>query len=119
MLRPLRYLLVVVTWPIANIIDRRARIGRVQIYIEPRDIWMGVYVAPNAVYVCPLPLVVIRWDRKIAEHAPCWECGHHINDHTGWRCVGDDCDCALYRAGDPEFGTAVPIPPGVPRDRGD
>lgn len=42
----------------------RLRIGRVQLYIEPRDIWIGVYVAPNAIYVCPLPLVVIRWDRR-------------------------------------------------------
>jgi hypothetical protein len=40
---------------------KRLRLGRrVQLYIEPRDVWMGVYIAPDAVYVCPLPLVVVR-----------------------------------------------------------
>ena len=51
---------------------RRLRFGRVRLYIEPRDIWVGVYVAPDAVYICPLPLVVIRWDRH--RHDPI-ECG--------------------------------------------
>lgn len=37
--------------------------GRVEIYAEPRDIWIGVYVAPGAVYVCPLPFIVIRISR--------------------------------------------------------
>lgn len=41
----------------------RFTFGRVQLYIEPRDIWVGVYVAPDAVYVCPLPLVVIKLRR--------------------------------------------------------
>ena len=36
---------------------------RIRIYIELRDIWVGVYVAPNAVYFCPLPMLVIRWSR--------------------------------------------------------
>ncbi|GAA0853280.1 hypothetical protein ACFQVD_26810 [Streptosporangium amethystogenes subsp. fukuiense] len=44
--------------------DRRLRIGRLSIYVEPRDIWVGVYVAPAAIYVCPLPLLVVKWDRK-------------------------------------------------------
>lgn len=43
---------------------RRLNLGRrLQLYIEPRDIWFGAYVAPDAVYVCPVPLVVFRWDR--------------------------------------------------------
>lgn len=37
--------------------------GRVEVYLEPRDVWVGVYVAPDAVYVCPLPFVVIRISR--------------------------------------------------------
>ena len=36
---------------------------RLRIYLEPRDAWIGAYVAPKAVYVCPLPFVVIRWER--------------------------------------------------------
>jgi len=43
--------------------ERRIRVGRVQIYLEPRDLWMGVYIGPDAVYVCPLPLLVIRCTR--------------------------------------------------------
>jgi hypothetical protein len=30
------------------------------VYLEPRDIWVGVYVAEDWVYVCPLPFVVIK-----------------------------------------------------------
>ena len=41
---------------------RRLRLGRLSIYVDPRDIWLGVYVAPTAVYVCPLPLLVFRWE---------------------------------------------------------
>ena len=41
----------------------RLTIGRVQLYIEPRDLWIGVYIAPAAVYVCALPMLVIRWSR--------------------------------------------------------
>jgi hypothetical protein len=39
-------------------------VSRIRIYLEPRDCWVGVYVAPKAVYVCPLPFLVIRWDRR-------------------------------------------------------
>lgn len=37
---------------------------RVRIYFEPRDVWIGAYVAKGAVYVCPLPCLVIRWQRR-------------------------------------------------------
>lgn len=33
---------------------------RVRIGWEPRDLWVGVYRGPDAVYICPLPCVVIR-----------------------------------------------------------
>lgn len=54
--------------------DLRLHLGRLAIYLEPRDIWIGVYVAPTAVYVCPLPLLVLRWDRrpKPARQAADW-----------------------------------------------
>jgi hypothetical protein len=45
---------------------KRLHLGRLSAYIEPRDIWVGVYVAPNAVYVCPLPLLVLKWERRQA-----------------------------------------------------
>jgi hypothetical protein len=48
-------------------VRRRLRLGRVQVYIEPRDAWVGAYVAPHAVYVCfPLPFLVFRWTRRTA-----------------------------------------------------
>jgi hypothetical protein len=37
--------------------------GWVQVYIEPRDLWIGVFLSQGHVYVCPLPTVVIRVDR--------------------------------------------------------
>ncbi|MBO4273121.1 hypothetical protein [Microbispora triticiradicis] len=46
---------------------KRLRRGRLSVYLEPRDIWVGVYVAPAAVYVCPLPLLVLKWDRRTPE----------------------------------------------------
>lgn len=46
---------------------RRLRLGRVELYIEPRDIWVGAYIAPDAVYICPLPLVVIKVERRFRD----------------------------------------------------
>jgi len=47
--------------------DSDRRLGqRVQLYIEPRDAWVGVYVDPKAVYVCPLPFVVVKVARRQA-----------------------------------------------------
>lgn len=54
-----------------RISDRRVRLGRLQVYIEPRDIWVGVYLDPKAVYLCPLPLVVLRWDRHEHDRIEC------------------------------------------------
>lgn len=42
---------------------RRLHLGRLAIYLEPRDLWIGAYIAPTAVYVCPLPTLVFRWRR--------------------------------------------------------
>ncbi len=43
--------------------DRRLRFGRLQMYIDPRDAWVGVYVDPRAFYVLLVPFVVFRWAR--------------------------------------------------------
>lgn len=40
--------------------SHRLRLGRLSVYIEPRDLWTGIYIAPSAVYVCPLPTLVLR-----------------------------------------------------------
>lgn len=58
---------------------RRLRIGRrLKVYVEPRDIWVGVYLAPAHVYVLPLPLLVFRWARRNAcqhkNHNECTGC---------------------------------------------
>jgi hypothetical protein len=39
-------------------------VRRLRIYFYWRDLWLGLYVAPDAIYVCPLPTIVIRWQRK-------------------------------------------------------
>jgi hypothetical protein len=41
----------------------RLTLSRLQVYLEPRDIWIGCYLADRAVYVCVLPCLVIRWSR--------------------------------------------------------
>lgn len=40
--------------------------GRLLVYIDPREVWMGVSFSEDSyyVYVCPLPMLVIRWERK-------------------------------------------------------
>jgi hypothetical protein len=45
-------------------VSKRLTVGRMQVYLEPRDLWVGAYVAPDAIYVCPLPLLVFRWARR-------------------------------------------------------
>lgn len=37
--------------------------GRIELYAEPRDAWIGAYIAPDAVYLCPLPFLVVRVSR--------------------------------------------------------
>ncbi|WP_188197276.1 hypothetical protein [Nonomuraea sp. SYSU D8015] len=43
---------------------RRLTLGRLAVYIEPRDLWVGAYIAPAAVYVLPFPTLVFRWTRR-------------------------------------------------------
>lgn len=46
-----------------SVSDRRLRSGRLSLYVEPRDLWVGAFVGPSATYVCPLPGLVLRWAR--------------------------------------------------------
>lgn len=36
----------------------RQRHRRVQVYVELRDLWVGAYISPDAVYLCALGLVL-------------------------------------------------------------
>lgn len=40
------------------------RRGRLWLLLEPRDLWIGVYVAPKAVYVGLVPCLVLKFERK-------------------------------------------------------
>lgn len=42
---------------------RLLRIGRLSLILEPRDVWVGVYAAPDAVYITLIPCLPIRWAR--------------------------------------------------------
>lgn len=33
---------------------------RVSVYLDFADWWVGVYIGPNHLYICPLPMVVVR-----------------------------------------------------------
>lgn len=44
------------------------RLGRLSLVLEPRDLWLGVYVAPGAVYVCLVPCLPLRWERRHDRH---------------------------------------------------
>lgn len=35
-----------------------------KVYIDTNDWWIGYYRGSNYHFVCPLPTVVIRWDRR-------------------------------------------------------
>jgi len=41
----------------------RASEGRVRVYFEPRDWWIGLYIGPEAWYICVLPTLVLRIPR--------------------------------------------------------
>jgi hypothetical protein len=76
----------------------------VKVYIEPNDWWIGYYRGDSHHYVCPLPCIVIRWDRKppcsCAKCSPdyawfrvCAVCGNkrcpHAADHRN-ACTGSN-----------------------------
>lgn len=44
--------------------DHRLTSGRLSIYIEPRDLWIGLYRdPPRALYFVLLPTLVFKWTR--------------------------------------------------------
>lgn len=44
---------------------RRSRWRRTwKVYVEPRDWWVGYYRGDDHHYVCLLPCVVLRWNRR-------------------------------------------------------
>lgn len=48
-----------------TISDHRLRCGRLSVYIEPRDLWVGLFRdPPRAWYVVPFPTLVVKWTRQ-------------------------------------------------------
>jgi hypothetical protein len=45
-----------------NLFIKRLRMGRFSVYLEPRDVWVGVYFGPGTVYICIVPMLVFRID---------------------------------------------------------
>jgi hypothetical protein len=45
--------------------DHRLTFGRLQVYIDSDDQWLGRYRAAKAWYYCPVPCLVFRWTRRI------------------------------------------------------
>lgn len=43
-----------------------------EVHLDTRDLWVGVFVDTNAVYVCPVPCLVLRFRR-----------GPRVQDPTG------------------------------------
>lgn len=43
------------------------RRGRLSLVLEPRDLWIGAYVAHGAVYVILVPCLPLRWERRAPE----------------------------------------------------
>lgn len=41
-----------------------SRRGRVQVYVNPREVWIGVLVDPGLVLVCLVPFVVVAFRRR-------------------------------------------------------
>lgn len=42
-----------------------------KLYIDTNDWWVGYYRGDTHHYACPLPTVVVRWDRRLCG---CWTC---------------------------------------------
>lgn len=42
---------------------RLLKAGRLSLVFEPRDIWLGLYIGPDAIYLTLIPCLPIRWAR--------------------------------------------------------
>lgn len=40
------------------------RHGRLSLVLEPRDLWIGAYIAHGAVYVILVPCLPLKWERR-------------------------------------------------------
>jgi hypothetical protein len=47
-----------------DLTTRLLRWGRLSLVLEPRDIWIGLYVGSDAIYLTLIPCLPIRWARK-------------------------------------------------------
>lgn len=45
-------------------VELRAHLRQLAVYLEPRDWWIGYYRGTSHHYVCVLPCLVIRWNRR-------------------------------------------------------
>jgi hypothetical protein len=45
-------------------VEFREDFGQLALYLEPRDWWIGYYRGSSHHYVCVLPCLVIRWNRR-------------------------------------------------------
>lgn len=43
---------------------RLFKTGRLSLIFEPRDLWVGVYAAPDAIYLTLIPCLPVRWARR-------------------------------------------------------
>jgi hypothetical protein len=61
------------------------RLGRLSLVFEPRDWWIGLYVAPGAVYACLVPCLPLRWERRTPEPlAPLKVTPEDFGRPSGW-----------------------------------
>ena len=56
--------------PSRDLSTRLARAGRLSLIFEPRDIWLGVFVSPRAVFVCLVPCLALKWERRTRRVRP-------------------------------------------------
>ena len=42
---------------------RLLKCGRLSLVFEPRDLWLGLYIGPDAIYITLIPCLPIRWAR--------------------------------------------------------
>lgn len=50
--------------PRRDLSTRLLRLGRLSLVFEPRDIWLGLYIGPDAIYLTLIPCLPLRWARK-------------------------------------------------------
>jgi hypothetical protein len=56
-----------IAWRIWRSASRVRPRRSVKVYLEPRDWWVGYYRGDDHHYVCLLPCVVIRWNRRVRQ----------------------------------------------------